>query len=67
MNMNIQQIQEAIESGKNVFWASRKYAVIKEETGQFKIKYTWNDKTTDLVKRDGVTLTCSSDKFFIEE
>lgn len=65
--MNIQDIKEAVDSGKKVFWASRKYAVIKEDTGTYKIRYTWNDKTTDLVKRDGMTLTCSSDKFFVEE
>ena len=65
--MNVHDIKEAVDSGKKVFWASKKYAVVKEDTGSYKIQYTWNGKTTELIKRDGVTLTCSSEKFFVED
>lgn len=65
--MNLQQIKEATESGKVVYWASLAYRVIKDNLGQWLIVCTLNDYTIGLTWRDGTTLNGSPEQFFTRE
>lgn len=51
--MNLQEIKQAIEEGKKVYWSNLSYEVIKDNIGQYLIKsgshcigLTWADEVT---------------------
>lgn len=66
MAMNLQEIKQAVESGKAVYWASRAYRVVKDDVGQWLI-VCLNGSTIGLTWRDGVTLNGKPEEFFVAE
>lgn len=65
--MNLQQIKDAVESGKVVCWSSPAYVVAKDATGQWLIVCLHNGSAIGLTWRDGVTLNGKTEEFFIRE
>ena len=64
--MTLEQIKQAVESGKTVHWSSGLYAVIKDSLGQFLIICKANGYCIGLTWRDGITLNGTPEQFFIE-
>jgi hypothetical protein len=54
--MNVTEIKEAVESGKTVCWSNDGYVVIKDEKGQWLLKFIPSDHCVGLTWRDEVTL-----------
>jgi hypothetical protein len=65
--MNLNQIKEAINSGKRVFWSTKAYEVICDKKGQWLIVCSLNGYTIGLTWRDGVTMNGKESEFFIGE
>ncbi len=65
--MNLNQIKEAIKSGKRVFWSNKAYEVIQDKIGQWLIVCSLNGYTIGLTWRDGVTMNGKESEFFIGE
>lgn len=65
--MTLQEIKQAIEDGKRVFWSNRAYEVIKDSKGQYLIVCSINNHAIGLTWLDGVTLNGREDEFFIGE
>ena len=61
---SLAQIKEAVNEGKTVCAGSSAYRVIKDNLGQFLIKYIYSDYCIGLTWRDGVTLNAKL--FWIE-
>ena len=53
--MDAQQIRDAIDAGKTVYWHHDGYQVIKDSIGQYLIKCLWNDYCIGLTHKDGIT------------
>ena len=68
--MTLQEIKDAVESGKTVFWASRSYKVVRDElhdgTVQWLIVCTVNNSAIGLTWQDGVTMNGEPEQFFVE-
>ncbi len=65
--MDAQQIREAIDQGKQVFWGTSGYPVIKDNKGQYLITCTTTSMCIGLTWQDGVTLNGKEEEFFIHE
>lgn len=65
--MNLQEIKEALQDGKKVYWASKAYEVIKDKIGQYLIVCVHNQYTIGLTHQDGTTLNGKEEDFFAEE
>ena len=65
--MTLEEIKQAIEDGKKVYWASEAYDVIKDSIGQYLISCNINGHCIGLTWRDGVTLNGKEEEFFIGE
>lgn len=63
--MTVSEIKKAVDAGKQVFWASLNYAVIKDNIGQYLIHSKCNDHYIGLTWRDGTTLNGREDEFFV--
>jgi hypothetical protein len=63
--MTLQEIKTAIQEGKNVFWSSESYQVIKDTKNQYLIKHT-GGHCIGLTWEDGVTLNGKPEQFFIK-
>jgi hypothetical protein len=63
--MTLQEIKQAVNDGKGVFWASIAYKVIRDTKGQYLIKCTLNGSCVGLTWKDGTTLNGKEDDFFI--
>lgn len=73
-SMTLQEIKNAVESGKTVHWASKAYTVLKDQlrdgTHQWLIAYlhgTASANYVGLTWRDGVTVNGRPEQFFIAE
>ena len=72
--MTLQEIKNAVESGKTVHWATKAYTVLKDQlrdgTHQWLIAYNHGQRDASyigLTCRDGVTVNGRPDQFFIAE
>jgi hypothetical protein len=65
--MNLQEIKNAVESGKTVHWASDNYKVIKDSIGQWLIWSQCNNNYCGLTWRDNVTVNGEPEQFYIKE
>lgn len=63
--MTIEEIKEAVNSGKKVYCGNSAYEVIKDKIGQWLIKCTLNDYCIGLTWQDGTTLNAKAEDFFI--
>ena len=68
--MKLNEIKEAVEAGKRVFWVNKAYEVIKDGIGQFLIKSNFKDSYREhsyigLTHRDEVTMNGDETEFFI--
>lgn len=64
--MTLQQIKEAIEQGKKVYWSNLSYEVIKDNKDQYLIKHS-NGSCTGLTWADNTTLNGKEEDFFIKD
>ena len=64
--MDAQQIRDAIDAGKTVYWHHDGYQVIKDSIGQYLIKCHMNDHYIGLTHKDGITLNGSPEDFYVE-
>ncbi len=62
--MTIQDIKDAIEEGREVYWANISYRVIKDSIGQYLIKHDSGD-CIGLTNQAGDTLNGDETEFFI--
>lgn len=62
--MTLNEIKQAIEQGKKVYWASLAYDVIKDSVGQYLICCNLNGSCVGLTWLDGVTLSEKESDFF---
>jgi len=72
--MTLQEIKNAVESGKTVHWATKAYTVLKDQlrdgTHQWLIAYNYGQRDANyigLTWRDGVTVNGRPEQFFIAE
>ena len=63
--MTLQEIKTAINEGKQVFWKSVGYQVIKDSINQYLIKCNYNDYCIGLTWKDAVTMNGEEEDFFI--
>lgn len=64
--MTTQEIKNAVDSGKKVFWKSNAYIVVKDSKGEYLIKCTINNSCIGLTWADNVTLNGKESDFFSE-
>ena len=65
--MTLTEIKAVVESGKTVYAGSPGYIVLKDNLGQWLIKYRGSDYCIGLTHRDGVTLNGRPEDFWIAE
>jgi hypothetical protein len=66
-DMKLQEIKDAVTSGKAVCWATDNYDVIKSlKNNQYYIVCNRNQSTTGLTWRDGITLNGKESEFYIK-
>ena len=65
--MNIQDIKDAVNSGKPVRWSNNGYHVTRDSHGQFNITFQPNQHTIGLTNRAGDRLNGKPEDFYIEE
>ena len=63
--MNLQEIKNAVESGKKVHWSNEAYEVTKDKAGQWFIHCVLNDFYIGLTWADGVTMNGKESEFYI--
>jgi len=66
IEMNAQEIKEAVDAGKIVHWASCAYTVIKDHHNQYMIKCGMNGHCIGLTWLDDTTLNGKESEFYIE-
>ena len=62
--MNLQEIKQAIDQGKNVYWCGPGYKVIQDNAGEYLIKCTSNNHCIGLTWQDNVTMNGKESDFF---
>ena len=62
--MNLQEIKQAIDQGKNVYWSGTGYQVVKDNAGEYLIKCTSNNHCIGLTWQDNVTMNGKESDFF---
>lgn len=65
--MTLQEIKDAVESGKTVHWSHEGYVVIKDRIGQWLIHCLSNDNYIGLTWQDGVTMNGRPEQFYVAE
>jgi hypothetical protein len=65
--MNIQDIKDAVNSGKPVRWVNNGYHVTRDSLGQFHITFQPNQHSIGLTNRAGDKLNGKPEEFYIEE
>jgi len=63
--MNLEEIKEAVRSGKIVHWVQENYVVIRDKFDRFLIMCTSNNNCIGLTWRDGVTMNGQEHEFYI--
>lgn len=64
--MTLEEIKEAVNSGKKVFWKHEGYEVTKDCINQWFIGCTFNNHKIGLTWVDNVTLNGKEEDFFIQ-
>lgn len=64
--MTLQEIKDAVNSGKNVYWSQTNYKVVKDNLNQWFIICTNNDHAIGLTHADKITLNGEESEFFME-
>jgi|TARA_R110000803_G_scaffold122915_1_gene190904 hypothetical protein len=64
--MTLNEIKEAVNSGKSVHWKSDNYVVIKDSIGQWLVHSQGNDCYAGLTWRDGVTMNENESDFYVK-
>ena len=65
--MTLNQIKEAVDSGKRVCWSNRSYEIVHDSVDQWLICYVATDYCIGLTHSDGVTMNGREDQFFIDD
>lgn len=65
--MTLEEIKDAVNSGKKVCCVTTAYDVIVDKLGQWLIVCSINDFTTGLTHQDGVTMNGKPRDFFIKD
>ena len=65
--MTLTEIKAAVESGKTVYAGSPGYIVLKDQVGQWLIKYRGSDYCIGLTHQDGVTMNGKPEDFWVAE
>jgi hypothetical protein len=63
--MTLQEIKDAIKSGKKVHWANTGYKVVCDKNGEYLIVWCGNGSCIGLTWQDGVTMNGKPEEFFI--
>lgn len=63
--MTLQEIKDAVNEGKIVCWQKLFYKVMKDKTGQYLIKCTYNGDYRNLM--NGTTLNGAEEDFYVKE
>ena len=63
--MNLQEIKDAVDSGKVVHWSNVAYEVRKNQYGDYYIMYIHNGHMIGLTWMDGTTMNGKPEEFFI--
>jgi hypothetical protein len=61
--MTLQEIKQAIEDGKTVYWANLSYTVVKDKNNEYLIKHSTGN-CIGLTWADGTTLNGKEADFF---
>ena len=68
--MTLQEIKDAVRSGKKVYWANKGYEVrlhhFRNGDEQWLITFTPNNHSIGLTHLDGVTINGAPEEFFTE-
>lgn len=64
--MTAQEIRDAIDLGKKVFWGNPLYPVIKDSKGQYLITCTQSSYCIGLTHVDNVTLNGDPETFYVQ-
>ena len=65
-HMTVEEIKQAIEDGKNVYWKNNAYKVIKnQKNGELLIKCQSNNSCIGLTWADETTLNGKEEDFYI--
>lgn len=62
--MTLQEIKQALDDNKKVYWSSLAYQVIKDKKGEYLIKH-YSGACIGLTWVDNVTLNGNEAEFFI--
>ncbi len=62
--MTLDEIKQAIDNGKKVFWSNMGYEVVKDKRGQYNIVFKPNNHCIGLTWLDNVTLNGKEEDFF---
>ena len=63
--MHLEQIKQAVDSGKLVHWSNKGYEVQKDKLGHYLIIFKANGSAVGLTHVDGKTLNGKEKDFFI--
>lgn len=66
--MTLNEIKQAVESGKTVHWSNEGYTVIKDSIGEWLIAWNHNGKDANYIGLtwvDGKTMNGKPEEFFI--
>jgi hypothetical protein len=62
---NAQEIRNAVDTGKKVYWHHEGYEVIKDNLNQYMIHYKPNNYYIDLTHSDNETLNGELNGFYV--
>ena len=64
--MTLEEIKDAVNSGRKVYWHNPAYEVIVDSIGQWLIHCNMNDSYIGLTWRDGITLNGKESEFILD-
>lgn len=62
--MTLNEIKQALDQGKSVYWSNPAYYVHKDKLGQYLITFAPNGSTIGLTWQDGITLNGKKEDFY---
>lgn len=65
--MTVEEIKQAVNSGKKVYWTSKDYEIVHNKYDKWLIVCTLNKHAISLTWQDGVTLNGDESEFFVEK
>jgi hypothetical protein len=67
IQMDIDEIKAAVDSGQSVHWANEGYRIHKDNLGQYLITYELNGSTIGLTDQSGHRLNGDEADFFVSD